>query len=278
VPWGPLASGFLAGKYHLAGSLVLAAIVSGIAKIANAFTKSTASALADTRELSLVNVFAWLSVGVALVAVYVGARWGLAGVIYGVGLGWFVRAAVAFALIVRHLRLRIRSRPRFLTIRPRQREPHLARRRRQVPAQAASRPRTQSHIRSALVQLQRDVGRVLAVVGLLLVAVATLTPLDDPRGATLATSLFCLVCGDQGGADVASNLLLFVPFAVGFGSPGQSWVGPSPSRRPRPSPSTAPVRVVPGAMRASATCSPTISGAVGASLTPGSVAPTPAGR
>jgi len=96
---------FLAGKYHLAGSLVLAAIVSGIAKIANAFTKSTASALADTRELSLVNVFGWLSVGVALVAAYVGARWGLVGVIYGVGLGWFMRAAVAFALIVRHLRL-----------------------------------------------------------------------------------------------------------------------------------------------------------------------------
>ena len=96
---------FLGGKYHLAGSLVLAAIVSGIAKIANAFTKATTSALADPRELSLVNVAGWLSVGLAVAAAVVGARWGLAGVIYGVGLGWFLRAAVTFALVVRHLRL-----------------------------------------------------------------------------------------------------------------------------------------------------------------------------
>ena len=96
---------FLAGKYHLPGSLVLAAIVSGIAKIANAFTKAAASALADPRELSLVNVTGWVSVGLALLGAFAGAHWGLAGVIYGVGIGWFVRAVVAFALIVRHLRL-----------------------------------------------------------------------------------------------------------------------------------------------------------------------------
>ena len=47
----------------------------------------------------------WISAVVALGGAYAGARWGLAGVIYGVGLGWFLRAAVAFALIVRHLRL-----------------------------------------------------------------------------------------------------------------------------------------------------------------------------
>jgi O-antigen/teichoic acid export membrane protein len=96
---------FLAGKYHLASSLVLAAIVSGIAKIANAFTKATASALADPRELSLVNMVGWMSVALALGAAFVGARWGLAGVIYGVALGWIVRAVVAYAVILRHLRL-----------------------------------------------------------------------------------------------------------------------------------------------------------------------------
>jgi O-antigen/teichoic acid export membrane protein len=96
---------FLAGKYHLSGALVLAAIVSGIAKVANAFARSAASALADARELSLVNAFGWTAVVVALVAAFVGARWGLAGVIYGVALGWFVRAIACFALVVRHLRL-----------------------------------------------------------------------------------------------------------------------------------------------------------------------------
>jgi len=95
----------LAGKYHLPGSLLLAAIVSGIAKIANAFSKATASALAEPKELSLVNLSGWISVGVAVVGAYVGAHWGLAGVIYGVGTGWFLRAIIAFVLVGRHLRL-----------------------------------------------------------------------------------------------------------------------------------------------------------------------------
>ncbi|MEP7176807.1 MAG: hypothetical protein ABI860_09670, partial [Gemmatimonadales bacterium] len=93
------------GKYHLAGSLVLAAIFSGVGKIANSFTKAAAAALAEPRELGLVNVFGWVSVGVAIGAAFVGGRWGLAGVIYGVGIGWFLRAAVAFVVVIRHLRL-----------------------------------------------------------------------------------------------------------------------------------------------------------------------------
>ena len=96
---------FLAGKYHLAGALVVAVIVSGIGKIANAFTKAIASAMASTRELRLVNVLGWVSVAVSLAGAYVGARWGLAGLIYGVSLGWFLRAAFTGALMARHLRL-----------------------------------------------------------------------------------------------------------------------------------------------------------------------------
>jgi hypothetical protein len=40
----------------------------------------------------------------AILAATVGARWGLAGVIYGVGLGWMVRALTSLAITVRHLR------------------------------------------------------------------------------------------------------------------------------------------------------------------------------
>jgi O-antigen/teichoic acid export membrane protein len=96
---------FLAGKYHLAGSLVLAVVVSGVAKVFNAFTRATASALATTRELSTVNLLGWVSLAVGLVAAIVGARWGLAGVIYGVALGWLMRSASAFFVVARHLRL-----------------------------------------------------------------------------------------------------------------------------------------------------------------------------
>ncbi len=98
---------FLAGKYHLAGSLILATLVSGVVKIFNAFTKSTAAALADPRELSLLNILGWISLGIGLAGAVVGARWGLAGVIYGVGVGWLVRAVTALFIAARHLRLPI---------------------------------------------------------------------------------------------------------------------------------------------------------------------------
>jgi O-antigen/teichoic acid export membrane protein len=96
---------FLAGKYHLGGSLLLAALFSGVAKIMNSFTKSTVTALASASEVSIVNLLGWVSVAVAFAAAIFGARWGLAGVIYGVGLGWLMRALTAFYLTLRHLKL-----------------------------------------------------------------------------------------------------------------------------------------------------------------------------
>jgi O-antigen/teichoic acid export membrane protein len=96
---------FLAGKYHLGGALILAAIFSGIAKIMNSFTKATVTALATGAEVSVVNLLGWVSVGVAFAAAIFGARWGLAGVVYGVGFGWLVRALTASYLTLRHLKL-----------------------------------------------------------------------------------------------------------------------------------------------------------------------------
>jgi O-antigen/teichoic acid export membrane protein len=96
---------FLQGKYHLGGSLLLATLFSGVAKIMNAFTKSTVTALATPAEVLMVNLFGWAAVALAIPAAVLGARWGLAGVIYGVGLGWLVRALTALLLTLRHLKL-----------------------------------------------------------------------------------------------------------------------------------------------------------------------------
>jgi O-antigen/teichoic acid export membrane protein len=96
---------FLAGKYHLSAALVLAALVTGVAKIVNGFAQSTVSALADARELSVVNLLGWAAVGIGVLGAIAGAGWGLPGVIYGVGLGWLVRASGALYMIARHLRL-----------------------------------------------------------------------------------------------------------------------------------------------------------------------------
>jgi O-antigen/teichoic acid export membrane protein len=96
---------FLQGKYHLTAALVLATIVSGVVKIFNAFTKAAASALATHRELGIVNLLGWVSLAIGIGAGIVGARWGLAGVIYGVALGWTTRAVSALYIAARHLRL-----------------------------------------------------------------------------------------------------------------------------------------------------------------------------
>ena len=95
---------FLAGKYHLSASLVIATIVSGIAKIVNSLAKASATAMATPGELSAANLAGGVSVAVAVAGAIVGARWGLAGVIYGVSLGWMLRAATFTVITTRHLR------------------------------------------------------------------------------------------------------------------------------------------------------------------------------
>lgn len=103
TPW--IERSFLAGKYHLGGSLLVAAVFSGVAKIMNSFTNSAVTALATGSEVSIVNLVGWASAGVAIGAAFFGARWGLPGVVYGVGLGWLVRAVAVSCLTLRYLRL-----------------------------------------------------------------------------------------------------------------------------------------------------------------------------
>jgi O-antigen/teichoic acid export membrane protein len=102
TPW--IERAFLEGKYHLGGTLLVATLFSGVAKVLNSFTKSTVTALATASEVSIVNLLGWVSVAVAVAAAIFGARWGLAGVIYGVGLGWLMRALTALYITLRHLR------------------------------------------------------------------------------------------------------------------------------------------------------------------------------
>jgi hypothetical protein len=95
----------LAGKYHLPMALLGAALFSGVGKIAHAFARATATALATPRELALVNAAGWLSAALALGAAVVAAPWGLTGVVCAIGCGWFAWAALSFMLVVHHLRL-----------------------------------------------------------------------------------------------------------------------------------------------------------------------------
>jgi O-antigen/teichoic acid export membrane protein len=102
----PLIEQWLLGeKYRFGAALVLAALVSGVAKVVNSFTRATAAALATRAELAMINLLGWVAIAVAIAAAVAGARWGLPGVIYGVALGWALRSVATFYFTVRHLRL-----------------------------------------------------------------------------------------------------------------------------------------------------------------------------
>jgi hypothetical protein len=101
----PIERWFLEGKYQLSTGLLAAALFSGVGKIAHAFARATATALATPRELALVNAAGWLSAVLALGAAVAAAPWGLIGVVYGIGFGWFAWAGLSFVLVIHHLRL-----------------------------------------------------------------------------------------------------------------------------------------------------------------------------
>jgi hypothetical protein len=108
VVWGavPLVEHWvLRDKYEFSDGLVVAVLAVGLAKILAAVTRAAATALADRRELSLVNLSGWAAVALAIVSATAGARWGLPGVVYGVGLGWLLRSAATLLIVLRHLRL-----------------------------------------------------------------------------------------------------------------------------------------------------------------------------
>jgi VanZ like family len=63
----------------------------------------------------------------------------------------------------------------------------------------------------------------LAIAGGTLIALATLTPSPDSAYLASLTPVSCLVCGDEGGADIVANIILFLPFAAGLRLAGVSW-------------------------------------------------------
>jgi O-antigen/teichoic acid export membrane protein len=94
----------LPGRYHISRALLLAAIGVGTLKVLASLVAATVNALGSSAELARLSVIGWVSIGVALLGAAFGARWGLTGVVYGVGLGWAFRAIVISLLAIPHLR------------------------------------------------------------------------------------------------------------------------------------------------------------------------------
>jgi O-antigen/teichoic acid export membrane protein len=93
----------LADRYVISWQLLLAAICLGYVKVFGSIAAAAVNALGSRRDLAKLSLAGWLAIGTALVGAWFGSRWGLSGVVYGVGIGWLVRALGAGRLAVRHV-------------------------------------------------------------------------------------------------------------------------------------------------------------------------------
>lgn len=110
----PLLDWLFAEQFRFERSLILAAVFAGVTRAVAGLAGGVATALCSARQLAVLNVSVWLSVGVAVVGGGLGARWGLAGVIYGVAAGWITLSASYAIAAAPHLRrsvLASRERP-----------------------------------------------------------------------------------------------------------------------------------------------------------------------
>jgi O-antigen/teichoic acid export membrane protein len=99
-----IAHWLLAGKYQLSTVLMVAALVSGVVKLADGFATTIVWALGSPRQLGFLNWASWTCAIIGLAAAWLAARWGLIGLMYGVTLGWVCRLSVAGTLASRLLR------------------------------------------------------------------------------------------------------------------------------------------------------------------------------
>jgi O-antigen/teichoic acid export membrane protein len=96
APW--IADKLLASKYQLSTALMIAALVSGVAKLGDAIATTMVWSLASARQLAMLNWVSWTCAGIGVAAGWLGARWGLLGLMYGVTTAWVCRGAVSGTL------------------------------------------------------------------------------------------------------------------------------------------------------------------------------------
>lgn len=86
---------FLVGRYVLPAPLILAAIAVGVLRPLGAVAIAVLNAVGSARDLVVLGGIGWTASVLGIWGAWVGARWGLTGVVYGVGCGWLLRAAAA---------------------------------------------------------------------------------------------------------------------------------------------------------------------------------------
>jgi hypothetical protein len=102
TPW--IMRAIFAGKYEFSTAVILAGIWTGSLRAFSGLSKGITLALCTDSELAGVNMLLWICIGVAVAGGFVGARWGLAGVIFGSGAGWLTMTCGYAYVALRHLR------------------------------------------------------------------------------------------------------------------------------------------------------------------------------
>jgi len=96
----------LKNKFVYDRSLIIASILVGCIKVWSGFATTVTTACGSRNMLVSVSVLAWISIGIAMAGAAFGARYGLIGILYGVGAAWLLLAGGASLLAVRSFRLR----------------------------------------------------------------------------------------------------------------------------------------------------------------------------
>lgn len=96
TPW--LLDIVLDNRYTFPMSLLYAMVIVGFVRVAGGITGAIVSALGSAKQLALLNVLSWVSLGIAVVGAYAAREGGLTGVVYGIGAGWLA-LAVSGAII-----------------------------------------------------------------------------------------------------------------------------------------------------------------------------------
>jgi len=93
----------LRGKYFLDAPLIAAALFAGIAKVIGGFGSAIVTAIGNSADISKLSWFSWLGLAAGCLGAWVGANWGLTGIIYGVSCGWIVEILATFFIAVPHI-------------------------------------------------------------------------------------------------------------------------------------------------------------------------------
>jgi O-antigen/teichoic acid export membrane protein len=91
----------LAGRYAIGFSLIIAVIIVGCLKVLSSLLAAAVNALGSPRELMWMSYIGWSAIIVGLAGAAVGAHFGgLLGLIYGVGVGWLLRAMAVGSIAI----------------------------------------------------------------------------------------------------------------------------------------------------------------------------------